>query len=378
MTRWHSTIRTRLTLHYAMAFFAAGAILIAVMLVFLHHVLDGEFTARIDAMAQVRDHLPAGLEQQLADRIAADRGHLLRLMGIATAIALVAVGLVATGIGWLMADRALRPLARITATARRVAERSLHERIALRGPQDEIKDLADTFDDMLARLDRSFDSQRRFVANASHELRTPLTLNRTLLEVNLEDPDLPEPTRQMATTLLAINRRHERLIDGLLTLATSDQAPDTRTRIDLAQVAQHVLAGSPPSTVTVHTDLQPAPTDGDPVLVERLVANLIDNAVHYNLDHDGHITIATSTEAGRAVLTIENTGPVIAAYEVPGLFEAFRRLPATDRQSSHGAGLGLSIVRAVARAHGGDADATPGEHGGLRVTIRLPALSSTA
>jgi len=374
MRRWHSTIRARLTLHYAMAFLLAGTILVTLLYLFLAHALGGQLAAQVDAVAQshaTAEH-SASEVAALAAQFHRDRDHVLQVMLIASLICLVIVALAATGFGWLMAGRALRPLQSITATARRVADRNLHERIALTGPDDEIKDLADTFDGMLERLDRSFDSQRLFVANASHELRTPLTLNRTLIEVTLDDPDVPASTRQLGATLLTINQRHERLIDGLLTLAGSQEAVTERVPVDLADVAGHVVAQTEPAGVDIRLDLAPATVTGDPVLLERLIANLVDNAVRYNLPEGGHVTVRTDTAGGQAIVQVANSGPVIAAYEVAGLFEPFRRLPANDRHAGQGTGLGLSIVRAVAIAHGGDVDAVPGENGGLLITVRLP------
>jgi signal transduction histidine kinase len=374
MKRWHSTIRVRLTLHYAMALLLAGAILVTLLYVYLAHALDNQLVAQMEAVS--RAHAAAGQDTsevaQLAARFRQERDHVLKAMLIASLVSLALVSVVAIGIGWFTAVRALRPLQHITATARRVADRNLHERIGLAGPDDEIKDLSDTFDSMLERLDRSFDGQRRFVANASHELRTPLTLNRTLIEVTLDDPDVPDATRQLGATLLAVNQRHERLIDGLLTLAGSEEAIVERAPVDLPEVVRHVLSSTDDKTAEVRTDLSPTVVHGDPVLLERLVTNLIDNAMRYNVPEDGHVVVRTGTAAGHGILSVENSGPPIATYEIPGLFEPFRRLSSTDRQAGQGSGLGLSIVRAVAHAHGGDIDASPGEQGGLVVTVRLP------
>jgi signal transduction histidine kinase len=374
MKRWHSTIRVRLTLHYAIALLLAGAILVTLLYLYLAHALDNQLVAQMEAVS--RAHAAAGQDTsevaQLAAQFRQERDHVLKAMLIASLVSLALVSVVAIGIGWFTAVRALRPLQHITATARRVADRNLHERIGLAGPDDEIKDLSDTFDSMLERLDRSFDSQRRFVANASHELRTPLTLNRTLIEVTLDDPDVPDATRQLGATLLAVNQRHERLIDGLLTLAGSEEAIVERAPVDLPEVVRHVLSSTEDKTAEVRTDLSPTVVHGDPVLLERLVTNLIDNAMRYNVPEDGHVVVRTGTAAGHGILSVENSGPPIATYEIPGLFEPFRRLPSTDRQAGQGSGLGLSIVRAVAHAHGGDIDASPGEQGGLAVTVRLP------
>jgi signal transduction histidine kinase len=382
---WRSTIRVRLTLLYAGAFFLAGAILVAFMYFYLAQSLDHQLSGRAASTEQLRSHeVPPELVDQYRTQFEQDRDDTLRAMLIASLVALGVIGVAAGGFGWLLAGRALRPLQDITATARRVADRSLHERIALDGPDDEIKDLADTFDAMLERLDRAFDGQRRFVANASHELRTPLTINRTLIEVALDNPQANESLRQLGTTLLAVNQRHERLIDGLLTLASSQQRITEPTALDLADIARHLTSESDGAArtagVDIRTDLRPAPVIGDPVLLERLTQNLLDNAIRYNLPEHGQITVITGTVDGEAYLTVENAGPSVPAYEVPSLFEPFRRLPANERladaaatSTSRGAGLGLSIVRSVAQAHGGDVHALPGRDGGLIVRVRLPA-----
>jgi signal transduction histidine kinase len=258
----------------------------------------------------------------------------------------------------------------------------------LDGPDDEIKELADTFDGMLQRLDRAFEGQQRFVANASHELRTPLTINRTLIEVALARPDADEALHQLGSTLLAVNERHERLIDGLLTLASSDQRITETTEVDLADVARHVVAESSPAAkkagVELRLDLSPTPVAGDSVLLERLVQNLVDNAIRYNLAVDGRVTVRTAVLNGRARLVVENTGPIVPPYAVPSLFEPFRRLPtaeriaaAADSSLGRGAGLGLSIVHSIASAHGGAAHAASRTDGGLLVEIDLPVSAES-
>jgi signal transduction histidine kinase len=389
MTRRRSTVRVRLTVLYAGAFFLAGAVLVVVMYFVLRAALDRQLTARVG----VAEHLPssepsstraAHAEQDaLRTQFQKDRDDTLNAMLIASLAALGGVGVIAGGFGWLLAGRALHPLQQVTATVRRVADRSLHERIALDGPEDEIKDLADTFDAMLERLDRSFDSQRRFVANASHELRTPLTLNRVLIEVALDNPQANESLRHLGATLLAVNQRHERLIDGLLTLASSEQGLADPTSVDLADIAAHIINEAQDAAQTagveIFTDLQPAHVMGDPVLLERLVQNLLDNAIRYNLPEHGEITVRTSTADDYTHLSVENTGPPIPPYEIPSLFEPFRRLATTERladstqaSTRRGAGLGLSIVRSVATAHGGHVHASPREHGGLTIRVQLP------
>src|SRR6266540_7241851 len=295
--RWRSTIRVRLTLLYAAAFFLAGAALVALMYIFLGQALERQLTARVGITQHLAESNPTEptsqqraheLQQELRAQFERDRDDTLNTMLIASLIALGVVGVLAGGFGWLLAGRALQPLQQITATARRVADRSLHERIALDGPHDEIKDLADTFDAMLERLDQAFDSQRRFVANASHELRTPLAINRTLIEVALDNPDASDSLRQLGGTLLAVNQRHERLIDGMLTLASGEQAIIDPAPVDLADIAGNLTTQSHPAAQTagidMRTDLRPAPVMGDPILLERLTQNLLDNAIRYNLD----------------------------------------------------------------------------------------------
>jgi signal transduction histidine kinase len=387
---WRSTIRVRLTLLYAGAFFLAGAALVALMYIYLGQALDRQLTARVGITRHLPEQVAAqpgsqesnhALQEDLRVQFQQDRDDTLDAMLIASLIALGVVGVIAGGFGWLLAGRALHPLQQITATARRVADRSLHERIAFDGPRDEVKDLADTFDAMLERLDHAFDSQRRFVANASHELRTPLTINRTLIEVALDNPHATEALRQLGGTLLAVNQRHERLIDGLLTLASSEQRITDPTSVDLADIARHLTTEARDAVhsadADIRTHLQPAPVAGDPVLLERLTQNLLDNAIRYNLPEHGQITITTGTVDDHAQLTVENTGPPVPPYELPSLFEPFRRLATTERittrSGTHGAGLGLSIVRSVAHAHGGDINASPREDGGLTVRVRLPA-----
>jgi signal transduction histidine kinase len=323
------------------------------------------------------------LHNALKSQFQRDRNDTLRAMLIWSLGSLLVVGVAAGGLGWLLAGRALRPLQRITATARRVADRSLHERIALSGPNDEIKDLADTFDAMLERLDRSFDGQRRFVANASHELRTPLTINRTLIQVALDTPNVAQSTRQLGTTLLEVNQRHEHLIDGLLVLATSDQHLTEHRPVDLATIARQVTALSADaaraSVIEIRTTLAPAPVLGDPVLLERLAQNLLDNAIGYNVAEHGWVSVTTGSSGDHAYLTVQNTGPTVSDDDVAGLFEPFHRLDSTDRltdadpaKPGRGAGLGLSIVRSVTQAHGGDVRAQARPDGGLTIHVRIP------
>jgi signal transduction histidine kinase len=396
-------IRVRLTVLYGGLFFIAGAVLMAVTYLLVRQSLFGSrggVAAPDKRLVNVLVERPityppgstkAQAAEELAKQIAQQqeefRNDTLNSLLINGGLALLLVGLAAVGLGWLMAERVLRPLHRITDTARRIGQApsgasGLHERIALSGPRDEITELADTFDTMLERLDRSFDGQRRFVVNASHELRTPLAINRALLEVAVTRPDASSDVRQLGGTLLAVNARHERLIDGLLTLAQSEHEVVTRTPVDLAQIVEYVVdetaAQARSAGVSVTVDAAPAQINGDPVLLERLVTNLVLNGIRHNLDADGWVRAATRRSNGVAELVISNTGPTVPAYETEAIFEPFRRLgsdrlAANRNGSTPGVGLGLSIVRAVARAHGGDTRAESRKGGGLVVKVRLPA-----
>ncbi|MFC7327376.1 sensor histidine kinase [Marinactinospora rubrisoli] len=368
------SLRMRLTLIYGMLFFAAGSLLVLLNYVIVASVLDSlEFT--VAPGAYTLD--PAIVEEAKSSFIESVLGQVTRF----SIMALVIVGLLAVVLGYAVAGRALSPLHKITRTARRLSERSLHERIALSGPDDEIRELADTFDDMLERLDRAFDGQRRFVANASHELRTPLAINRTLLEVALADPEASADLRTIGRTLLETNSRHERLIDGLLFLAKSDRELDVRTLVDLGEVSSTVLSqlsqDIEDSGLHVRSDLLSAPVVGDPVLLERLVGNLVENALRYNVS-GGEITVRSGTYDEMPAVQVENSGPVIPAYEIEGLFEPFRRGSGDRTGSRKSAGLGLSIVRSVVRAHGGSVLAWPRAGGGLVVTVQFPVAHRRA
>jgi signal transduction histidine kinase len=385
---WRSTVRTRLTLLYAGAFLVAGLALVALMYLYLGQVLDRqlvvrtEFTRDAAGIAVSPQSLIDQAQQVIGVQLRQARSNTLDTMLVASLIIVAILGLGAGVVGWVVAGQALQPLRNITATARRVADRSLHERIGLKGPQDEIKDLADTLDAMLERLDRSFDSQRRFVANASHELRTPLTITRTLLEVALLEAPPDSPVRQLAGTLLAVNQRHERLTDGLLALAASEQRGTDLRPVEMAELAGYVAtelkAIAAKDRIDIRMDLQPALVLGDPFLLERLVQNLVENAIRYNLPNRGWTQVATGTSGGQAFIAVENTGPKVPPYEVPSLFEPFRRLSSSERLADpsrpRGAGLGLSIVRSIAIAHGGEVHATSREEGGLLVRVALPAM----
>lgn len=378
-------LRTRLTLWYGGAFFAAGAVLVAVVYLIVRDRVTANMPVSgdsVESLVQARAQLGMTDEQLTAlidtviQRQQAANDATLQAVLFGSIVALVVVGLLAVVFGSLMAGRVLRPIDAITATARRVADRSLHERIDLDGPNDELKRLADTFDGMLARLDRAFEGQRRFVANASHELKTPLAINRTLLEVAAAEPDAGHRVRDLAANLLAVNERHERLIDGLLTLAGSEQAPVDPVRVDLADIAAHVAAQfadeASEAEVAVEVANAPGVVVGDAALLERLVANLVANGIRHN-HPGGTLAITTGTVERRGRIAVSNTGPVVAAYEVDALFQPFRRGEGRDRvESVRGIGLGLSIVDSIARVHHGALTAVPNRDGGLTVTVEFP------
>ena len=292
-------------------------------------------------------------------------------------VALGIMALISIGLGWLIAGRALRPVRTMSARARGISERNLHERLALDGPNDELKELGDTFDELLARLESAFESQRRFVANASHELRTPITLERTLIEVALADPQASvDSLRETCSRILAVGVQQERLIEALLTLARSQRGLEVREALDLRSITDNLIAGLDRNGVVLERDLQAAGTTGDPRLVERLVANLLDNALKYNQEH-GWVRARTGIRDGRPTLEVANSGPVIDADQVKVLAEPFRRLNGDragtpEQVGRRGLGLGLSIVAAIAEAHGAGMQATARESGGLTVEVRFP------
>ena len=397
------TIRLRLTLVYGGLFLAAGAVLLVVNYALVSKGLNDQVR---DIGVPVEGTVvggvvvegpglapspaePTGLPQLFLDpagrpaiaeirRYEADvRNQALHQLVVQSSIGLGIMALVSVGLGWLVAGRMLRPLQQITGTARRLSQANLHERLALDGPADELKELADTFDDMLARLEAAFETQRRFVANASHELRTPLAIQRTLVDVALADPDTtPDELRRMAVAVRDAVDRSERLIDGLLVLARSEEGRVPAEPVDLAVAARQAVdqMGEEAAAAGLRVDarLDPAPTAGSRVLLERLVGNLVQNAVRHNRP-GGEVVVETGVDAGRAALTVRNSGPVIATEQVAGLFEPFRRLSPDRVGSARGVGLGLSIVRPVATAHEGTVEAEPRASGGLVVSVLLPA-----
>jgi signal transduction histidine kinase len=383
------TIRLRLTALYGLMFLVMGAVLLTIGYELVRHNLNGPGDYR-NELRKLGLPVPPGFGRpfgfepgspgaQIADAIRAQlRSDALHRLLTEYVVALGAMTMVSIAAGWLLAGRALRPLRAITATARRVSGENLGERISLEGPADELRELADTFDGMLARLDAAFASQRHFVANASHELRTPLAIMRTELDVSLADRDASvEELRRMGDGVRDTVDRCERLIEGLLMLARSEAAAGREEPADLAALAADCItdlrARAEEAQVEVRDDLAPAWTAGEPALLERMIANLLDNGIRHN-EAGGWLRVSTRSQGGRVRVVVANGGPRIAADEAAKLTEPFRRL---DRGAG-GFGLGLSIVRSVAQAHGGTIDVSAPDEGGLTVRIELPAASAPA
>ena len=414
------TLRLRLTLLYGGLFLAAGTVLLVITYELVAHspssTTSGSFVV---ARNNVTSSLPPpflGPPRQLDTQVAAggpvslrayagkvketfrkltatQQAQLDKLAGRAkfilhqqqssqldalvtrSGIALGIMAIISIGLGWLIAGRALRPVRTMSARARGISERNLHERLALEGPDDELKELGDTFDDLLARLQSAFESQRQFVANASHELRTPITLERALVEVALADSGATtESLRATCRRVLASSEHQERMIDALLTLARSQRGLESRHELRLDELAAEALRSIRSDGVRVESELEPAPTLGDAALVERLVGNLLDNALRYNFARGGWVRVRTGMRDGIPFLRVANSGQVVTDDQATALTQPFRRLNG-NRVDGHGAGLGLSIVAAIAAAHGAKLAVRPGSEGGLEVEVRFPALT---
>ena len=392
-------MRLRLTLVYGGLFLVLGAALLAITYLLVSRSLPtgpriagtsgtppsgGEVVFQAgtggcrltNAPAASPGQFQAQAQRCLNEQRTAELRQLLTESGIALAIMTV----VSIGLGWLVAGRMLGKLRTITAAARSVSASSLHARLAMTGPDDELKELGDTFDGLLARLEAAFGAQRQFVANASHELRTPLARQRTLIEVALADP-MPSVAslRDVCQRLLVTGEEQERLIEALLTLARSQRGLDRWEPVDLAAIADGVLRARWPQAesrgLTVTASLQPALAMGDVPLAERLLTNLVENSVRHNVP-GGVVEVGTGTWAGRAILSVFSSGPPIPPGQVARLFQPFQRGAGRDRTSHRdGLGLGLSIVVAIAQAHGAwvQAHALPGGGLGIRVGFPLAA-----
>jgi signal transduction histidine kinase len=402
---WPQKVRTRLTLIYAVLFFAAGTALLGLTYGLVASSLPTRPPATVTVSSHELNDLRHGCKQAVdagndkgqrrviiqdsplvcrqwkayyagtAAGWQAQRQNTLRKLLSISLLGLALMTVVSGGLGWFMSRRVLRPVRVITDTARRASERHLGERLGLTGARDELKELADTFDGMLERLDAAFAAQRRFVANASHELRTPLTVMRTAIDVTLAKPS---PTSRQLTDLAVRVRRSigqaESMVEALLTLAASDQGRLSTEFTDLAAWAEDAIDAAAPEIerLDLHLDalLDPAETTGDPRLLERMIWNLVDNAVRHN-EPGGWIRLRTGTGDGTVYLEIANSGPFIPDDAVPSLFEPFRRMEARTGVRD-GVGLGLSIARSVVTAHGATVSAHSQAVGGLDISVVIP------
>jgi len=382
-TRLRPTLRLRLTMLNGLLLAGAGLLLLLLSWQLASGALtSGSELAPGSTVVVTRDGQQAKIAaEEYKDQLAADTTRNMLSKGLLALLVISAAGVVG---GYLVTGRALRPLHQVTATARRFSTETLDDRLAHTGPDDEVKELADTFDEMLGRLGAAFGSQKRFVANASHELRTPLAVMRTEIDVTLADPDASrEELRRMGVVVRDASTRANELIEALLLLARTEAQAGRRLNkqvpVDLA-TGVPVTLGAVGAEIqrlglTVTTDFSPAMVIGDPSLLERLAGNLVENAVRYNLHH-GRLAVRTVSDGKHAQLVVANTGPELDPAEVPGLFEPFRR-GGVERTGTRGAGLGLSIVRAVVDAHGGTVRAKAISGGGLEVIVSLPAAGTT-
>ena len=397
----HGTVRLRLTLLYVSLFLASAACLLVITYFLVAQQLpqvtlstsgggssgsisNGLFISGEAGSSGLSTTAPAVCPQQamtcvnyLAKQAVGLRSNALNKLLLESGIALGIMALASVGLGWLMAGRVLSPLRVITATARRISARNLHQRIGMNGPHDELKELGDTFDQLLGRLEASFRAQRQFVANASHELRTPLARQRTLLEVALRDKHATSDTlRTACVRAVAAGEQHERLIAAMLTLAQSERGLDRFEPFDLGEIAEGALIAhgteARAKDIKVVAGLSPAPTAGDHNLAERLVMNLIDNALRYN-EQRGRLEVSTGMRDGRPFIVVSNTGPQVPADQLGRLFQPFQRLaPARGVTGKDGVGLGLAIVGSIATAHGAELRARAKPGGGLAVETLFP------
>jgi signal transduction histidine kinase len=379
----------RPTLRLRMALLYGGLVLlVGVSLLFTSIILLNQSVSKVKQLNDARTtvtlpdshgKLTTVTGQSLANDVRNQAVNQLLKTGLIYFAIVVVIGTVG---GYLLAKQALRPIAKLTQTARALSTETLDQRINLGGPDDELRELADTFDEMLARLDAAFDSQRLFVANASHELRTPLSVIRTELEVTLSDPDADvAELRRMGEVVASAAERAQRLVSSLLTLARLQAVErgelEVHEPVDLSRLIPDVVdaVGTEAASkgVTIETEIEPAITDGDPRLLERLIGNLVENAIRHNVPN-GWLRVTTGQTAERVWLHVANGGTLIASADVEALFEPFRR-GGRLRTATRGAGLGLAIVRLIVDAHHGKLQAAAPPFGGLAIRIELPRYS---
>ncbi|MCI0158777.1 HAMP domain-containing histidine kinase [Leifsonia shinshuensis] len=388
----HFTIRARLALTYAALLGGTGGLMLGVVYVFMRFVPTYELTSATSLTPTTPAATPDSIAlQKSADGVTASvpalpvvssTGELLNLLLTVSIAAFVVLGVVGATIGWIISGRVLKPLQRINSVAQRAASGDLRQRVDATGPRDEIRDLSDTVDDMLAKLERSFQEHQRFSANASHELRTPIATTQTLLDVALSDPELDLPTlRTVAERVYATNKRNIETVESLLDLAEAGSARGRHDDIDLTSMVRSALADESAAiaaaALTVTSDLSPAALTGDSVLVRQAVRNLVQNAVRHNV-HGGTIELSTTTSHGETTLVIANSGPVLAPDVVESLVEPFvRGLGRTaERRGPRGHGLGLTLVKSVTDAHHGSLRISGRESGGLRIELTMPTEST--
>lgn len=382
------TVRLRLTLLYSGLFFVTGAVLLVVTYIMVRRSTGPDLVvaggnpagpagppALRAALANphVARYVHHVAEVQYSRAVSLHANDLHQLL-VRSGIALAIVTLASIALGWLVAGRVLRPLRAMTATTRRISQHNLHERLALAGPRDELKDLADTIDGLLARLQAHVAEQQRFAANASHELRTPLALTQTLLDVARKDPD--RDSDELVERLHAVNTRAIDLTEALLLLSQADRRSFDRGDIDLSLVvdeaAETLLPFAEQRGIALQVGGDSALTLGSQALLQQLVTNLIHNAIVHNLSEHGTVWVTTRAEEENVVLTVENTGARLLAPLVPTLVEPFQRGAGRIRTDHAGLGLGLAIVKSIAEAHAGTLALSPRAAGGLSVVVQLP------
>jgi two-component system, OmpR family, sensor histidine kinase VanS len=370
------TVRLRLTLLYGGLFLVSGVALLAIMYLLFRQASGVDLivstgTPHGSASPETLSHVTELKYARLVRRSTEDLHQGLLQAGIALAIMTV----VSIALGWLVAGRVLRPLRAMTATTRQISERNLNKRLALSGPRDELKDLADTIDGLLARLEAHVAEQQRFAANASHELRTPLSLTQTLLDVARRNPNRDDG--ELVERLHEVNTRAIDLTEALLLLSRADQRSFTREHVDLSLMAEEatetLLPYAEERGVTIETSGDITPTIGSHALLLQLATNLVHNAIVHNLPEQGSVWVTTSVHPESAVLTVENTGEELTPQLVSTLAEPFLRGTERIRTDHAGVGLGLAIVKSIVQAHDGTLTLTPRAAGGLCVTVQLPA-----
>jgi signal transduction histidine kinase len=378
--RLRPTLRLRLTLLNGILLIGASAVLMLLSWLLVGDVLNPTEDLRPGARVELADGRDLDARVWQAEVVHAAERELLLKGGLA----LLVIGIVGVAGAYVVAGRALRPLQQVTATARRLSGETLDERLHYAGADDEVAELAKTFDAMLDRLGDAFETQKRFVANASHELRTPLAVMRTEIDVTAGDPDADvDEFRRMANVVRDASIRANSLVESLLLLARTEAQAGRRLArkvpADLSTGVASAVSGVRKEagrlSLDISTELEPAPVVGDPSLLDRLAGNLVENAVRYN-HLNGQLWVRTGSDDKLAWLVVGNTGFEVDAGDVPRLFEPFRR-GGRERTGARGSGLGLSIVRAICEAHGGAVSAVALDGGGLEVTVSLPAAATT-